>query len=1003
MARSITRRGFLRGAGALTLTLSLGRLRPCALATAAPGSRPSDAGAEVPAYRSWEDIYRRKWTWDTVHKGTHFVNCWYQRGCNFDVYVKEGLVFREEQSGTYPQTNPTVPDFNPRGCQKGACYSQRMYDAGRLRYPLKRVGPRGEGKWKRISWEEGLRQIADRTIDALLEDGPGSITWDPGTANTNGCNGLGIYRTAFVLDTPILDVNAEVGDHHPGALATAGKISFASSGDDLFYSDLILIWGGNPIYTQIPNAHFINEARYHGARVVSIAPDFNASSIHADLWIPINIGTDAALGLSMAQVIVEEGLYDARFIAEQTDMPLLVRSDTRLFLRKSDLEKGGDEDVFYVFDTASGTIREVSQRTLALGGLEPALEGEYTVATLEGEVQVTTVFEQLRRRLSEYAPEATAEITGIRAEVVRDLARQIAKARAATVITQSAFSKYYHGLDMERVQILVITLCGQVGKKGSGFNAFPAMTTAGVAPTMMSSGSLSPRVGSLFLMAKAIPSFVRMRLQGLTDEMIVYQMTREEYRNGRYLAGALFHYAHGGLDGLYGASARWDPAMKRELKDYLAESLEKGWQVAPPTVRQRIFFEVGGNILRRTRGYDRRRDELLPKLDLLVTLDWRMSTTALHSDYVFPAAAWYEKDDITWATPIAPFAHVTTRAVEPYAESKSDWEFHCLFLKQVQERAKERGLETFVDRAGQQRSLDQVYDQFTFGGLYTEDNPEELLDALLSVTTNLGDIGWKELREKGFERYSGLGFDVVNLGNATDIEPGETVTANTWHTEEKLPWPTLTRRIQFYIDHPFYLELGGELPVHKDPPKMGGDYPLQMTGQHARWSIHATWRDNATLLRLQRGEPLIIMSTADARARGLEDEDLASVRNDIGSFEAQVKVSPTVRPGQVIVNHAWEPYQFKRGVSHQSIIPSPINPLQLAGGYFHLQPTMLMGEAGGVDRGTAGGSRTRVTVRPLPHPPPPRHLGPCSLLDLLSSRPAPDSLEAYARRDLTNI
>jgi anaerobic selenocysteine-containing dehydrogenase len=141
-----------------------------------------------------------------------------------------------------------------------------------------------------------------------------------------------------VLDTPILNVNCEVGDHHPGAMATMGKISFASSGDDLFYSDLILIWGGNPTYTQIPNAHFINEARYHGATVVCIAPDYNASAIHADLWLPVEAGTDAALGLSMSHVIVEEGIYDADFIREQTDLPLLVRTDTQRFVRQADLK-----------------------------------------------------------------------------------------------------------------------------------------------------------------------------------------------------------------------------------------------------------------------------------------------------------------------------------------------------------------------------------------------------------------------------------------------------------------------------------------------------------------------------------------------------------------------------------------------------------------------------------------------------------------------------------------
>ncbi|HEX7408397.1 MAG TPA: molybdopterin-dependent oxidoreductase [Candidatus Binatia bacterium] len=951
MAVESTRRGFLQGAGALILSLTRLGLRD-AVAAMPDGASASNPSAALPEYRGWEDLYRQRWVWDKVAKGTHHVNCWYQRGCNWNVYVKDGVVFREEQAATYVQTNSDVPDFNPRGCQKGACYSQRIYDAARLHYPLKRAGARGEGKWTRVSWKQALREIADKTIDAMREDGPGSITWDPGGGNTHGCRGIGLYRTGYVLDTPIIDVNGEVGDHHPGAYATLGKISCASSADDLFYSDLILVWGGNPTYTQIPNAHFIIEARYRGARVVAIAPDYNASAIHADRWISVDVASDAAFGLALAHVMVEEGIYDAPFVKEQTDLPLLVRTDTHTFLRGRDLQKGGDEDTFYVFDRTTNAIREASKKALSLEGVDPALEGEFRVNGTAGEITVTPVFSLLRKHLAAYSPQAMANRTGVHPQMMQTLAREIARAKAATIITQSNFSKFYHGLEMERAQILVLALAGQIGKKGSGINVFPALDVAGIASANFSPGSVSPKKGAALIDAAMAHAFIRNREQGLTDEMTIYQLAREEYRKGGHVSGMLFLYFQGGLDQIYGASARWDPTMKRELKDYLAESLQKGWQIAPAKARPRIFFEAGGNFLRRTRGYDRLYTTFLPKLDLLVTIDWRMSNTALHSDYVLPAATWYEKDDITWATPIAPFAHVTTRAAAPVAESKTDWEFHCLLLKEIQKRAKERGLTAFVDRAGQERRLDQVYDEFTFGGRYREDNPEELLDELLSFTTNLGNIRWNDLKEKGFARFTGLGADYLNIGNATDIKPDETITANTWHTEKKQPWPTLTRRIQFYIDHPFYLELGEALPTHKDSPKIGGDYPLQLTSQHARWSIHASWRDDARLLRLQRGAPVITLSVMDAKARGLTDGDRARVRNDIGSFEVEVKVSGAVHPGQVIINHAWEPYQFKGGRSHDVVAPSPINPLQIAGGYFHLQPAPYMGSAGGVDRGT---------------------------------------------------
>jgi nitrate reductase alpha subunit len=101
------------------------------------------------------------------------------------------------------------------------------------------------------------------------------------------------------------------------------------------------------VYTRIPDVHFMWEARYHGATVVSIAPDYNASSVHADLWLNTRMGTDAALGLAMAQVIVSENLYKADYVREQTDLPFLVRDDTKRYLRQSDVKAKGKDDIFF--------------------------------------------------------------------------------------------------------------------------------------------------------------------------------------------------------------------------------------------------------------------------------------------------------------------------------------------------------------------------------------------------------------------------------------------------------------------------------------------------------------------------------------------------------------------------------------------------------------------------------------------------------------------------------
>ncbi|MFQ5842336.1 MAG: molybdopterin-dependent oxidoreductase, partial [Thermodesulfobacteriota bacterium] len=190
----------LKGVGTGLITLSLGKLQ-----FRGTGEAWAQKIVKGYPYRSWEDIYRAKWTWDKVVKVTHPKNCWYQAHCSWNAYVKDGIVLREEQSADYPQTRPELPDFNPRGCQKGCNYSQRMYDPCRIKYPLKRVGERGEGKWKKISWDEALTEIADVIIDVLSKEGSDTILHDQGTNFSLAAQGLSLFRLCNLLDISHLD------------------------------------------------------------------------------------------------------------------------------------------------------------------------------------------------------------------------------------------------------------------------------------------------------------------------------------------------------------------------------------------------------------------------------------------------------------------------------------------------------------------------------------------------------------------------------------------------------------------------------------------------------------------------------------------------------------------------------------------------------------------------------------------------------------------------------
>ncbi|MFV2090720.1 MAG: molybdopterin-dependent oxidoreductase, partial [Pseudomonadales bacterium] len=303
----------------------------------------SEIQARDPEYRDPSDLYRNAWTWDSVTWGTHCVDC-YPGNCPMRVYVKDGIVWREEQSGTLPTIEADVPDYNPMGCMQGACWNQSLNGPERVLHPLKRVGERGEGKWNRVSWDEALTGIADAMIDAIEDHGPRSIAKE-GSPETVTVGPTG--RFFDVIGGFQTDLNASIGDFTPGVYLSYGKSAIENSADDWFQSELVLFWQGNPVYTRIPFYHFFSEARYAGAEIVNISPDVNPSHTHADYQIPVKGASDAALALSLVQVMFDEDIADWTFIREQTDLGLLVRADTGRYLRQIDVEGAGREDQLY--------------------------------------------------------------------------------------------------------------------------------------------------------------------------------------------------------------------------------------------------------------------------------------------------------------------------------------------------------------------------------------------------------------------------------------------------------------------------------------------------------------------------------------------------------------------------------------------------------------------------------------------------------------------------------
>jgi len=240
----------------------------------------------------------------------------------------------------------------------------------------------------------------------------------------------------------------------------------------------------------------------------------------------------------------------------------------------------------------------------------------------------------------------------------------------------------------------------------------------------------------------------------------------------------------------------------------------------------------------------------------------------------------------------------------------------------------------------------------TMDGRFGEEDGEKAAGEILAQSSNLSHVSWEEQKEKGFVRYKSIGLSPLSIGNAGDLKEDEPLVALTHHTEGKQVYPTQTGRIQFYIDHDLYLEHDEHLPRYKAPPKIGGDYPLMMTGAHTRWSVHGVWRDSRAMQRLDRGQPYIVIGVREADSRKIDDGDWVRCYNDAGEFFIRAKVMAGLQDGQTVMYHAWENYQFVGGGTPRDVSPSPINPVELAGDHPHLKIGMLEGHPNFFDRDT---------------------------------------------------
>lgn len=317
---------------------------------------------ESPRPRDSEDIYRNRWGHDRVVRSTHGVNC--TGSCSWKIYVKDGIITQETQQTDYPSTGDDFPEYEPRGCPRGASFSWYTYSPARVKYPYVRgdlfelwrkerdgghdpvtawenivsdpekrksyVKARGKGGFVRAEWREVCEMIASSAIHTIKQYGPDRIIGFSPIPAMSMVSYAGGARFISLLGGTLLSFYDWYADLPPASPQVWGEQTDVPESADWYNSKYFIIWGTNLPQTRTPDAHFMVEARYNGTKVVGVSPDYAEYEKFADIWLPARAGTDGALAMAMTHVILTEFYvknetpYFIDYVKQYTDLPFLV-------------------------------------------------------------------------------------------------------------------------------------------------------------------------------------------------------------------------------------------------------------------------------------------------------------------------------------------------------------------------------------------------------------------------------------------------------------------------------------------------------------------------------------------------------------------------------------------------------------------------------------------------------------------------------------------------------
>ena len=277
------------------------------------------------------------------------------------------------EAGRFTRLDPDPS--HPTGqalCAKGRAAPELVYHPERLTHPLRRTRPKGDADpgWQRISWDEALDLTAAAMRRVADQHGPQSVAFTLASGSTTAIGDASGYiqRLANAFGTPNAKTTLDVcgwgrsfATRYTYGVGSVGTGGAGGAMPDIERSGTLILWGYNPSFTRLTHATATVAGKKRGMRLIVVDPRHAGLASKADVWLRVRPGTDGALALGLAHVMIERGWFDRDFVRDWTNGPHLVRADTGRLLTERDLRTDGAPGRLLAWDT--GAARPVPYDT----------------------------------------------------------------------------------------------------------------------------------------------------------------------------------------------------------------------------------------------------------------------------------------------------------------------------------------------------------------------------------------------------------------------------------------------------------------------------------------------------------------------------------------------------------------------------------------------------------------------------------------------------------------